>query len=108
MTLSCSDLDKKEEGGFIIVGRAPGMPWWEWVLTEDPSQPFQEVKDPNRRHTPLVFAYRGEAEECLETLNNIKTRRGLMFGYELGVIGLDDISRPVLPEQRPPEYYKEI
>lgn len=102
------NLDREEEGAFVIVGRAPSYPYWEWVLTGHPNQPFQEIKDPNRTHTPLIFAYRGEAEECLETLINIKAQRGLMFGCELKVIGLEDINRPMLLEQRPPDYYKEL
>lgn len=102
------ELDINDSGAFVIVGRAPSYPYWEWVLTDHPTQPFQEVKDPNRKHTPLIFAYRGEADQCLKSLINIKLQRGLMFGCELKVIGLDDISKAALPEQKPPDYYKEI
>jgi hypothetical protein len=109
MTLSSSDLDKKEEGAFIIVGKAPGMPWWEWVLTDNPNLAFQEVKDPKRADPPLVFLYKEEAEECLDRLLEIKLQRGLMQGAELKIISLEDIHRPILQTNiKPPEWYKDL
>lgn len=79
------------DGAYVIVARAPSMPWWEWVFVGGDGPPFQEIKDPHRTSPPFVFTYLDEAEQCLGNLMEVKYKRGLMEGAELRVIGLEDI-----------------
>lgn len=92
-----NETSNTSTGAYVIVARAPGIPWWEYVFVGGEGPPFQEIKDPLRTTPPFVFTYLEEAEQCLATLMEIKYRRGFLFeGAELKVIGLEDINKRAL------------
>ena len=93
-----NEIEREKPGAYIIVGRPPDYPYWEWVFTDNPTQSFQEVRDPNRVDGPLIFLYKEEAQGCLSKLLDIKYQRGLMFGCELQIIDLKELmGRAPLP-----------